>query len=283
MKTRVFYGLTWGSLAILTAFFAYSPLMGVLISIFAVGAAHEIQKVAGVKNLPILITSHLFAFALPLVVEYDLLKRFGIPLMPIIVIYFILLMCFMLQGYEKTKFEHVAVSFVASVFVPYALSCFMLVRDLFKVYPESIDRLQALYLFLLAIVCSWMTDAYAYFVGSKLGKRKMSPKISPKKSIEGAVGGVVCTLILNLVALYFFNKFFLIRPIPFYFVIPASVLLSIIGMLGDLSASAVKRNYGVKDFGTFMKGHGGVMDRFDSCIFVFPAFYATITLAKVFI
>ncbi|HOO25079.1 MAG TPA: CDP-archaeol synthase [Clostridiales bacterium] len=283
MKTRVLSALSWGSLAIITIFFIYSPLLVIFVSFVSLIAANEILKAAGVKNIPILVLSHALAAVIPFVIEYDLLNRFSIPTVSLAIFYVVGLLCLMLMQYEKTKFEHVAMALVASAFVPYALSAFILVRDLYKAYPGSVTRLQALYFFFMGIVCSWMTDAYAYFVGSKLGKHKLSPKISPKKSVEGAIGGVILTLILNLVVLFFFNRFYLSSPISVFLVIPLSIFLSVVGMLGDLSASVIKRNYGLKDFGTIMKGHGGAMDRFDSCIFVFPVLYAGFSLIKVFV
>jgi phosphatidate cytidylyltransferase len=283
MKQRLITGLVWGSLAILTMVFIFSPLMGILISLFSMGAVHEIEKVAQVKNVPLRVASIIFAGVLPFVSEYGLLGRLSIPLAPVMIAYIILLLSFMLIKYEITKFEHVAVVIVSSVCVPWALSTFMLLRDVYKVYPEKFQPSQSFFLFFMALACAWITDMFAYFVGSKLGKHKMSPKISPKKSIEGAIGGILFTVIFNVIALYIFTKFFFGTPLmPYWVLVPLSIALSVIGMLGDLSASVIKRNYGVKDFGTLMKGHGGIMDRFDSCIFVFPALYGFVLVSQAF-
>ncbi len=281
MKQRLITGLVWGSLAILTMVFLFSPLMGILISLFSIGAVHEIEKVAKVKNVPIMVVSLIFAGILPLANEYNLLERFGIPLAPVIVAYVILLLSLMLAKYETTKFEHVAIVIFSSISVPYALSTFMLIRDVYKTYPDRFQKSQGFYLFFLALACAWITDMFAYFVGRKLGRHKMSPKISPKKSVEGAVGGILITVIFNLIALFIFTRFFFSSSLmPYWLVVPVSVALSVIGMLGDLSASVIKRNYGEKDFGTLMKGHGGIMDRFDSCLFVFPVLYGFIVLLQ---
>lgn len=283
MKTRVISALAWGSLAILTFFYIYSPILVIFTSLISLLATNEVLKAAGVKNIPILALSHILSAAIPFAIEYDLLNKYSIPATPLAIIYVIVLLSLMLMQYEKTKFEHVAMALVASALVPYALSGLILIRDLYKLYPGDISRLQSLYFFFMALACAWMTDAYAYFVGSKLGKHKLSPKISPKKSVEGAIGGIVLTLIFNLVILFVFNRFYLSDPISVFLIIPLSVFLSIVGMLGDLSASVIKRNYGIKDFGTIIKGHGGAMDRFDSSIFVFPVLYAGFSLVKVFV
>lgn len=281
MKQRLVTGLLWGSLAILTMVFIFSPLMGILIALFSMGAVHEIEKVAGVKNTPVMAVSLIFAGALPLIVEYKLLERFRVPLMPVIAVYVMLLLTLMLAKYETTKFEHIAIVVFSSICVPYALSTFMLLRDVYKKFPGEFEQSQGFYLFFLALACAWITDIFAYFVGRKLGKHKMSPKISPKKSIEGAVGGIIVTMLFNLAALFIFTRYFFASPImPYWMVVPISAALSVIGMLGDLSASVIKRNYGQKDFGTLMKGHGGIMDRFDSCLFVFPALYGFVVVMQ---
>ncbi len=283
MKQRLITGLLWGSLAILTMVYIFTPLMGILIALFSMTAVHEIQRVANVTNKPIMVLSTIFAGILPFVSEYGLLAKFNIPLASVMVAYTILLLSFMLAKYETTKFEHVAVVLFTSVCVPWALSAFMLVRDVYKIYPDKFRQPQAFFLFFIALACAWITDMFAYFVGRKFGKHKMAPKISPKKSIEGAVGGIFFTVLFNLITLYIFNRFFFASPfIPYWMLILISTTLSIIGMLGDLSASVIKRNYGAKDFGTLMKGHGGVMDRFDSCIFIFPALYGFILLSQSF-
>ncbi|NLX93361.1 MAG: phosphatidate cytidylyltransferase [Clostridiales bacterium] len=283
MKQRLITGLLWGSLAVLTMIKIYTPMMGIIIAIFSMIAVHEIEKAANVKNVPIIALSIIFAGVLPFATEYDLLVKFNIPLAPVMIAYTIILLSLMLAKFETTRFEHVAVVLVASVCVPWALSTFMLLRDVYKLYPDKFLPSQAFYLFFLAISCAWATDMFAYFVGSKYGKHKMSPKISPKKSIEGAVGGIILTIFFNLISLYIFSTFvYKTFIMSYWLLIPISIALSIIGMLGDLSASVIKRNYGVKDFGSIMKGHGGIMDRFDSCVFIFPSLYGFIMLTQSF-
>lgn len=276
MKQRLITGLLWGSLAILTMVYLFTPLMGILISLFSVIAVFEIQRVAKVVNVPVRVMSLAVAAAIPTLSEYHVFDRFNIPLTPVLVGYTILLLALMLMQYEKTKFEHIAIVLFTSIAVPFALSTFMLVRDVYDAYPGVFQKSQAFFLFFTGLSCAWITDMFAYFVGSKLGKHKMAPKISPKKSIEGAIGGIVCTIVFNALSLLIFSRFFDKPIFPFWVIVPVTVVLSVVGMLGDLSASVIKRNYGEKDFGTLMKGHGGVMDRFDSCIFVFPFLYSSI-------
>ncbi len=116
-----------------------------------------------------------------------------------------------------------------------------------------------------ALFLIWVTDSGAYFVGRAMGKNKLWPEISPNKTVEGALGGVVFAVIFGWVYQYFTNVFdnYLIVTIM-------SILLSIFGQIGDLVESAFKRHYQVKDSGTILPGHGGILDRFDSLLFVLP-------------
>ncbi len=121
-----------------------------------------------------------------------------------------------------------------------------------------------IYLFLITIV----TDSFALFTGMLVGKHKLAPEISPKKTIEGAVGGSVMG---TFVATAFYAT--VINPgVSLVLLIFATLLLSIVGQIGDLAFSSIKRYYGKKDFSDLIPGHGGILDRFDSVVFVAMAF-----------
>ena len=125
--------------------------------------------------------------------------------------------------------------------------------------------------FLLLVV--WLGDAGAYYVGKQFGKRKLSPRISPKKTIEGGIGGIVTSIAAAVVIHYTF-----FREFPLVHAIVAGVLLSITGVIGDLAESMWKRSAAVKDSGTWIPGHGGFFDRFDSIFFTTPILYVYWTL-----
>ncbi|MBK1467936.1 phosphatidate cytidylyltransferase [Parvimonas parva] len=119
----------------------------------------------------------------------------------------------------------------------------------------------------IVFLISWGTDTFAYLFGMIFGKHKLCPSISPKKTIEGALGGIFGSLIL----LNLFNYFVLKNNIVF--VTLSGIILSIVAQIGDLFASKIKREMGIKDFSNIIKGHGGFLDRFDSIIFVTPLVY----------
>ncbi len=125
-------------------------------------------------------------------------------------------------------------------------------------------RMIGLNYFLFILFLVWATDSGAYFVGKSLGKRKLWPAISPNKTIGGAVGGLILAVIIGV-------GFQLIHPFDYSYsyIIIISIIISISGQLGDLVASAIKRHYDIKDFGKLLPGHGGVLDRVDSLLFVF--------------
>lgn len=118
---------------------------------------------------------------------------------------------------------------------------------------------------LFAMIIVWLTDSGAYFVGRAIGKHKLWPAISPNKTWEGSIGGNVVALIFAAIYLQFFPQYYHFWPM-----MALALFLSIVGQLGDLIESALKRYYGVKDSGKILPGHGGILDRFDSMLLVFP-------------
>lgn len=156
---------------------------------------------------------------------------------------------------------------VMTVYVSFGFSSLTLLRDMEY----------GIILFILWFFLPWICDGVAYFVGRSCGKHKLIPAVSPKKTVEGAVGGVVGTLVLMLVFALVMQFGFGYKPNY-----PILLLVTLIGcpisMCGDLIASLVKREYGVKDYGNLLPGHGGVMDRFDSCISTGPFIYIVCVL-----
>ena len=127
-----------------------------------------------------------------------------------------------------------------------------------------------------AIFAAWGTDTFAYFTGILIGKHKFS-KVSPKKSIEGCIGGTVGAVTVMLVYTYILNNA-LIIDYSYLHILGIGVILSIIGQIGDFAASSIKRFVDIKDYSNLMPGHGGMLDRIDSLIFLAPFAYALFTL-----
>ncbi|MDR1464075.1 MAG: phosphatidate cytidylyltransferase [Oscillospiraceae bacterium] len=281
MKARVITGLVGLGIAIAVLCFITSPLLGILIVPFAALAAFEIMHVAGVRSKPMLGLGIAVAAALPPLIEYDVLCRLHIPVSAALTCYMLLLFALMLVRHEETKFEHVPMTLLASLAVPCALSALTGTRDLLRLQEgAAFHQSLAIYFLYFTLSLAWITDTFAYFVGVKFGKHKLCPKISPKKTVEGALSGLLLTAGFNALFAFLFNTFWLDGfRLRIWVILLVSLFVSVISMLGDLTASLLKRNFGAKDFGKLFPGHGGVMDRFDSLLFVAPTLYILLLLS----
>lgn len=183
--------------------------------------------------------------------------------MVIILALFILLMFAFVFTYPKYRTEQVMAAFFGLFYVAIMLSYLYRIRCL-----EN-----GLYLAFMIFICSWGCDTCAYCVGILIGKHKMSPKLSPKKSIEGAVGGVVGTALLSALYCFIFRAQMNLNTEDILALSVIAAIAGLISMVGDLTASAIKRNYDIKDYGHLIPGHGGILDRFDSMIITAPIIF----------
>lgn len=174
--------------------------------------------------------------------------------------------------YPKYHANQVMHSCFAVIYAPVMLSFIMLVRNI-STSMDTKNYIIGFFAVWLIFIAAWVSDTFAYFTGVLIGKHKAFPVLSPKKTIEGCLGGVVFAGLAGLLYAFALNKGGVIDSdlyIPFLILGLAG---SILGQLGDLAASAIKRNYEIKDYGKLIPGHGGIMDRFDSVIFVSPFIY----------
>ena len=144
---------------------------------------------------------------------------------------------------------------------------------MFSFLYQTRELSRGMYTVWLIFLSSWGCDTCAYCVGKLIGKHKMSPVLSPKKSVEGAVGGVLGTMLLTYVYAACFAAQMGISQTEVWILTFISAAGALLSMVGDLTASAIKRNYDVKDYGKLIPGHGGILDRFDSVIFTAPIIY----------
>ncbi len=166
--------------------------------------------------------------------------------------------------FPKYESKQVMLAFTGLFYVAVMLSYIYKVRIL----------QDGIYLIWLIFIASWGNDTFAYFTGVFLGKHKMAPILSPKKSIEGAVGGIAGATVLGALLGYVVSAKItatFLHPVLLFAV--ASCIGAVLAIIGDLTASAIKRNHEVKDYGTLIPGHGGILDRYDSVIFTAPAVY----------
>ena len=147
----------------------------------------------------------------------------------------------------------------------------------FMTFLSLIDGMQnGKILMVYILIAAWGTDVFAYLVGIKFGKHKFS-KVSPKKSIEGCIGGTLGAVIIALIYTYILNRFFNFE-FSYIYVTLSSIVLSLIGQIGDFAASCIKRYVDIKDYSNLIPGHGGMLDRIDSVLFIAPYAYLLFTL-----
>lgn len=163
----------------------------------------------------------------------------------------VLLLLFSTIINKKYQVEEAALSLLGIAYIGYGFSAFIQVR--------AVDP----HLLMLILLVIWLTDTGAYLVGRKIGKTKLAPALSPNKTIEGSIGGTVLATIVAAIYLSFVTFRYTYFPM-----LAIMILLSIAGQVGDLIESAIKRHFDVKDSGNILPGHGGILDRFDSMLFV---------------
>lgn len=174
-------------------------------------------------------------------------------------------------SFPRFQASQVMAAFFSFFYGPVCLSFIYLTREIGRDISVSHHTI-GLYIVWLILLSSWGCDTCAYCVGMLFGKHKMSPILSPKKSVEGAVGGVLGAAALGALYGYAVSGILADDRVILFFAIICGVG-SLISMVGDLAASAIKRNADMKDYGELIPGHGGVMDRFDSVIFTAPVIY----------
>lgn len=247
---------------VLDNFYVY---LGLLSLFSAIGVWELIRAIKCDKHKFLCWFCVIFALAVPSLLVVDVMKpyRFTAFLSMILI-----LMCTMLFGHKKITFVDISSCGAATFVIPTALSCIISTRYMYENY------LPGVFLIVYLLFCAWLGDSGAFFVGTFFGKHKLCPEVSPKKTVEGMIGGIVTVGIAVTVQCLVYN---LILPstikMNYAVIIPIGMAASVVGVLGDLSASVIKRQYNVKDFGNVMPGHGGILDRFDSVLFVAPFIY----------
>lgn len=245
-------------------FVGKAALLAVLLIISCI-AFRELTKAVSIKDkgkswnaLEIMGEIWIVLYYMMLYVSPDAESR-----MLLLMILFIAVMFIYVLAFPKFHASQVMSAYFAAIYAPVLLSFIYLTRNL----PFGI------YLVWLVFISSWISDTCAYCVGMLFGKHKLSPKLSPKKSIEGCIGGIAGSAIVGALYGYFILQPAMEVPNIIWLLALISAIGSAVSQIGDLAASAIKRNHDIKDYGNLIPGHGGIMDRFDSVIFTAPMIY----------
>ena len=252
MLTRIIVAAIGLPLFLAVIFFAPVWVYGIVVGIIAGLSAWELLRAVGGVNKRMHIISSLFALSMPILsIIYDAGAVFTV----MVFLLFAYTLCELMSSvsHEKgLKLETVALCILAGAVMPLMLTSLV----------KLAQRPHGVAYALLPFVAAFLSDSGAYFVGIFFGKHKLCPLLSPKKTVEGAVGGLVTTvasmMIFGLVLLALDYK------VNFLYMGIYGIFGSAACQLGDLSFSAIKRLYGVKDYGNLLPGHGGMLDRFDS-------------------
>jgi phosphatidate cytidylyltransferase len=219
----------------------------------------ELYRVFKMEKSVLAVISYAAAVVYYLNLRFDILQD----MMLLLIAFMTLLMFVFVFAYPKFHTTQIMGAFFGFFYVAVMLSYVYHIRML----------AHGVYLAFLIFLCSWGCDTCAYCVGKLFGKHKMTPKLSPKKSIEGAVGGVVGAALLTALYCFIFRTPMELDTAGILTISVIAAIAALISMVGDLTASAIKRNYDIKDYGHLIPGHGGILDRFDSMIITAPIIY----------
>jgi len=270
MKTRIVAGAILASLLFLVVLVLPKEVAAVSMGILQAVAAYEmLYRTKLVKKAGLVIICAVTAFVVAIWSFYGAVHAWFVLL---VLAFFLLMIGQMMRDHVKIRFETLSMCFVGGLVVPYLMSAVV------RILSMNLGRYVILIPFFIACVC----DAGAYFIGVKFGKHKLAPVVSPNKTIEGALGGVVTGVLAMLL-------YTLVLDIAFDLTVSYGaaavygILGCLVGELGDLCFSVIKRQTGIKDYGNLIPGHGGVLDRFDSILAVAPLVEALLLLWPVII
>ncbi|ALC85999.1 phosphatidate cytidylyltransferase [Bacillus sp. FJAT-22090] len=232
------------------------PIFNILIYVMAVVGLFELLRMKGIKLFSIaglISILLLFILLIPSSIATDVFQVTGHTKIEWLFVAVFVLLIYTVLVKNNFTFDDAAFTLMATLYVGIGFYYFIETREVGLTYV------------IFALLVVWTTDSGAYFTGRKLGKRKLWPEISPNKTVEGFIGGIVWALIAAFILHW-------ITPLSSSYIILIAITIaaSIFGQLGDLVESAIKRHYNVKDSGKLLPGHGGILDRFDSLLFVIP-------------
>lgn len=248
----------------LIIFLSGGIVTALVLTAVSLAAMHEFMKVYSLEKTPLAVLNYLGTGGI-YVILYLAKSQF---LFPFIILLLMVALSIYVICFPKYKDHEVAKSFFGFMYITILLSYVFRIRTL--------DSGMLLCFFIL--ISSWGNDVFAYFIGSAIGKHKFSPKVSPNKSVEGFIGGVIGAGLLGYLFALAFNKWIPLSGLSCAIIAAVGAIPAVIG---DLAASAIKRDNEIKDYSQLIPGHGGMVDRIDSVLFTAPITYYLVILFNV--
>lgn len=263
MKNRIIFGVV-GFVFVLLALYQFPPfVLEAALALLTACAAYELIGPTGLVRDRVLIglsAGYALLYALAQSTWVRALPAAAVIDHVLLTAFLLALFARQLGRHDRVTFPQTAAAAFGGICLPYLLLSLIRIFQLPEIGP---------FLVLLPLVAAWGSDTCALFAGMLFGRHKLAPVVSPKKTVEGAIGGVVGATVLMLAVVAVFNRFTPV-DIPYGAALILGAVGAVIGQLGDLTFSVIKRQTGIKDYGHIFPGHGGVLDRFDSVIFVAP-------------
>lgn len=260
MATRLFTSGI-GLVVFFLALFAGQTVFTIAICVVTLGMLFELYNAVKYKKVLNMTGFVAAIFILAGTIAGDVYREFAVA------IFVMIYLGVMVWLHGVVSYKAVASHAFLTFFITFFFATLIPIYDQFGVYYA-----------LMVFVCAWITDSGAYFTGMAIGKRKLIPKVSPKKTVEGAIGGIVAALVFGWIYALILKSLHE-SVLGFGAVTVVSLAASVFSQLGDLVASSIKRDCEVKDFGNLLPGHGGLVDRFDSVIYITPIIYYILVIA----
>ncbi|MBE6644209.1 MAG: hypothetical protein E7612_02370 [Ruminococcaceae bacterium] len=261
MKTRILTSLGMAVIGIPILIFSKYIVFAITVAVLSFVAVFEMFRAVGIqKKYFISVPAYVLAPAFPFASYFLAAEHtFGYLLLCVAGLFVYLIYSFFVAVFMRgeLKFSEVSEAFCLATYVIFSFTSITFMRYM--------NVKTGLWSFVLVLISAWGSDVFAYFTGRFFGRHKLIPEVSPKKTVEGSIGGIVCAT--GLAVLYGFIVSRCTALVPDYLVLAISAfVLSAVSQVGDLIASLIKREHGIKDYGNIFPGHGGVMDRFDSVL-----------------
>lgn len=267
MLKRTLFGILAGSAIIFVVLCLPQYVVNLILTAIAVGGIYEFNQAMKKGNFnPMKVIPYLSCGLLLFITSESsvLLYKFSVSIGALTILGMLIYALF----FTKRTLVDVCLSFFSMLYIPFLLSFVLM-----TFYLEDVGR-SAIWLIILG---ACLTDAYAYFVGMKIGKHKLCPNISPRKTVEGSIGGIVGNCVTFLIYAWYLNNY-VDFGIEYWKMVIFAVVVAVFAEIGDLVASSIKRFVKTKDFGSILPGHGGILDRIDSVVFVAPVVYYCLLL-----